>query len=385
MYMYTIIKHLSALLFIQLFLVTGPATAQDVSRTVLWESGEGGYHTYRIPALTVTKKGTLLAFCEGRSGGRGDSGDIDMLVKRSEDGGLIWSDQRVVWDDAANTCGNPCPVVDRKTGTVWLLMTWNRGDDREPAIIDRTSIDTRRVFVTSSSDDGRSWAPPREITADVKPTDWTWYATGPGGGIQIERGKHAGRLVIPCDHMEAGTKKYYSHAIYSDDHGATWKTGGATPNDKVNECGVVELSDGRLMLNMRNYDRTTRARQVAYSSDGGMTWTDQRFDTALIEPICQAGIRRFSWPGRVRENAILFSNPANDSARVNMTVRMSPNNGTTWPYQLVLHPGPSAYSDLAVFGKGRIACLYECGGKSPYERIVLAVFGKEMFGENGRK
>ncbi len=167
--MYTIIKHLSALLFIQLFLVTGPATAQDVSRTVLWESGEGGYHTYRIPALTVTKKGTLLAFCEGRSGGRGDSGDIDMLVKRSEDGGLIWSDQRVVWDDAANTCGNPCPVVDRKTGTVWLLMTWNRGDDREPAIIDRTSIDTRRVVRDSSSDDGRSWAPPREITADVKP------------------------------------------------------------------------------------------------------------------------------------------------------------------------------------------------------------------------
>jgi len=276
-------------------------------------------------------------------------------------------------------------VVDAKTGTVWLLMTWNRGDDREPAIIDGTSIDTRRVFVTSSVDDGLTWAPPREITTDVKPPAWTWYATGPGNGIQVARGKHAGRLVIPCDHMEAGTKRYYSHVIYSDDRGATWRTGGATPADKVNECGVVELADGRLMLNMRNYDRTTRARQVAFSSDGGMTWTGQRFDAALVEPVCQAGIRRLSGPGRGRENAILFSNPASDSARVNMTVRLSPDDGATWPFRLTLHSGPSAYSDLAVFGRGRIACLYECGEKNPYERITLAVFGREAFGGNGRK
>lgn len=383
--MYIKKRFLSILVSVLLILAAGPASAEDLFRTVLWESGRGGYHTYRIPAITVTKKGTLLAFCEGRNKGLGDSGDIDMLVKRSTDGGRTWSDQRVVWNDAANTCGNPCPVVDTKTGTVWLLMTWNRGDDREPAIIDGTSIDTRRVFVTSSTDDGRTWTPPREITADVKPSGWTWYATGPGNGIRIERGKHAGRLVVPCDHMEAGTKKYYSHVIYSDDHGSTWRTGGTTPNDKVNECGVVELSDGRLMLNMRNYDRTTRARQVAFSSDGGMTWTGQRFDAVLVEPVCQAGIRRLSWPGRGKKNAILFSNPASDSARVNMTVRMSPDDGATWPYKLALHSGPSAYSDLAVFDKGRIACLYECGEKNPYERIALAVFGRDAFGKNRRK
>ena len=123
---------LSASFLLAIVLAAGPASAEDIFRTVLWESGQDGYHTYRIPAITVTRKGTLLAFCEGRNKGLGDSGDIDMLVKRSEDGGRTWSDQRVVWDDAANTCGNPCPVVDAKTGTVWLLMTWNRGTTASP-------------------------------------------------------------------------------------------------------------------------------------------------------------------------------------------------------------------------------------------------------------
>jgi sialidase-1 len=190
----------------------------------------------------------------------------------------------------------------------------------------------------------------------------------------MERGKHAGRLVIPCDHIEAGTKHYYSHIIYSDDHGKTWKLGGTTPDHQVNECGVVELADGRLLLNMRNYDRTTRKRQVAFSSDGGETWTGQRFAEALIEPICQASIRRYSWAGKGRENIILFSNPASDTARVNLTVRMSLDDGVTWPRHRVLHEGPGAYSDLAILKSGKIACLFECGEKSPYEQITLAIF-----------
>jgi sialidase-1 len=295
-------------------------------------------------------------------------------MKRSADGGRTWSAQQVVWDDAGNTCGNPSPVVDRKTGTICLLLTWNRGDDREPQIIDLKSKDTRRVFVTSSTDDGLTWAKPREITASVKRTNWTWYATGPGGGIQIERGPHAGRLVVPCDHIEAGTKQYYSHVIYSDDSGATWKLGGRTPNAKVNECTVVELSDGRLMLNMRNYDRAQRQRQVAFSRDGGLTWEDQRFYAALPEPICQASLRRLSWPGGGRGNVILFANPSSPTNRANLTVQASRDDGVTWTQKAVLHPGPSAYSDLAVTRAGRIACLYESGVKSPYERITLALF-----------
>lgn len=348
------------------------ASAQSALQNAVYVGGEGGYDTYRIPAVVVTRSGTVLAFCEGRVGGRGDSGDIDLIVKRSNDHGETWSNHTVVWSDLRNTSGNPCPVVDESTGVIWLLMTWNRGDDKEPHIIEQTSADTRRVYVTHSDDDGVTWAEPREITSLAKRPNWTWYATGPGAGIQLKQpGPHQGRLVIPCDHIEAGSKKYYSHVIYSDDHGATWELGGRSPNDQVNECQVVELADGRLMLNMRNYDRSQKNRQIAFSDNGGGRWTEQSFDTALIEPICQASIRRFGDDPSV----ILFSNPNNESSRENMTVRSSVDEGLTWAKQLVLHPGPSAYSDLAVLKNGLIGCLYERGDDNPYETITFARFG----------
>jgi len=142
-----------------------PAFSRETDTRVVWKSAENGYHTYRIPALAVTARGTVLAFCEGRKEGRNDYGDIDLLFKRSTDHGSTWSRQSIVWNDAGNTCGNPCPIIDRTTGTVWLLLTWNLGGDRESEIIDRQGRDIRRVFITSSPDDGRTWAKPREITA----------------------------------------------------------------------------------------------------------------------------------------------------------------------------------------------------------------------------
>lgn len=350
-----------------------PPTLPVPAGEPLFVSGQDGYHTYRIPALAVTTRGTVLAFCEGRRLGAGDSGDIDLLVKRSTDHGQTWSPQQVIWDDEGNTCGNPCVVIDRDTGAIWLLTTWNRGDDHEREIIAGTSTDTRRVLVTVSRDDGLTWSQPQEITAAVKQDRWTWYATGPGSGIQIQHGPHTGRLVIPCDHIEAGTRHYYSHVIYSDDQGATWLLGGSTPQHQVNECEVVELAGGRLLLNMRNYDRTKRNRQVATSDDGGLTWKEQRFDPALIEPICQAAIERYRWPTAETASVILFSNPASESGRVNMTLRASFDEGQTWPMSRVLHSGPSAYSDLAVLANGAIACLYEAGQSHPYESIVLAI------------
>lgn len=342
--------------------------------TNVFVSGEAGYHTYRIPALVVTGEGTLLAFCEGRRGGQGDAGDIDLLMKRSVDRGRTWSDHRVIRDDGQNTCGNPCPIVDRETGRVHLLTTWNLGSDREGAIIKGTSKDTRRVFVTSSGDDGLTWAEPREITATVKKPDWTWYATGPGAGIQIERGPHGGRLVAPCDHIEADTKHYYSHVVISDDHGATWRLAGRTPEHQVNECEVAELSADRLMLNMRNYYAGKHHRQTAISRDGGLTWGEQRLDPTLIEPRCQASLRAYGWTGERTREVLLFSNPAHETARLNMTVRISRDEGATWPEARVLHPGPSAYSDLVIFDRAHAACLYEAGEKHPYERIVFSAF-----------
>jgi sialidase-1 len=354
------------------FAVTGTLVADETAgpegQVDVFTSGTGGCHTYRIPALVVTKKGTLLAFCEGRRKSRSDTGDIDLVVRRSADDGKTWGPMQVVWDDAGNTCGNPCPVVDRETGTIWLPMTWNSGKTHERQIKPGFGPDSRRVFVTGSTDDGRTWAEPREITPDVKKAGWTWYATGPGAGIQIRNGRHRGRLVIPCDHKDP---RYYSHVIYSDDHGKTWALGGTTPQDRVNECEVVELKDGALMLNMRNYDRSKKARQVAISSDGGMTWADQRFDAALVEPICQASIRRHTWPGADGPGAILFSNPASAKGRVRMTVRLSRDEGRTWPVSRLIHAGGSAYSCLAVLPDGTVGLLYERGG---YRTITFARF-----------
>ncbi len=362
-------------LFLFLSVLTAVECAVSIAEpigTPLYTQGEHGYHTYRIPALAVTKQGTVLAFCEGRKTSGGDSGDIAIVLRRSGDNGDTWGEQQVVWDDPGNTSGNPCVVVDRDTGVIWLLMTWNLGDDHEKDIIALRSKDTRRVFVTRSDDDGQTWSPATEITSEVKQENWTWYATGPGSGIQLQHGPQKGRLVIPCDHIEAETNHYYSHVIYSDDHGNTWRLGGRTPDHQVNECEVVELADGRLMLNMRNYDRDKKYRQVAFSEDGGMTWKDQAFDTELIEPICQASITRHRWPSGDVPGAIAFSNPASKDQRVNMTVRASFDEGRSWSASTVLHTGPSAYSSLAVLPDGQLACLYEAGEKHPYESIVFA-------------
>jgi len=336
-------------------------------------SGDAGYHTYRIPALVVTGQGTLVAFCEGRRSGQGDAGDIDLLVKRSHDQGKTWSEPSVVWDDGVNSCGNPCPIFDAQTDTLWLLMTWNHGADREAKIINGTSRDTRKVYVTSSQDDGRTWARPHEITTDVKKSSWTWYATGPGAGIVIEQGPHAGRLVAPCDHIEAETKDYYSHIIFSDDHGATWHLGGRTPRPAVNECQVAEISGNRLLLNMRSYHRAKKCRQTAVSADGGATWQDQRQAELLIDPICQASLRGYGWTPDGTRRLLLFSNPASASRREKLTLRTSFDEGTSWPEAEVLHAGPAAYSDLVVLSQSAIGCLFEAGEKSPYERITFAL------------
>ena len=364
---------LFAISFWPAYAANSPLTPEPTPQP-LFVCSQDGYHTYRIPALAVTTNGTVLAFAEGRKKSAGDAGKIDLLVRRSTDNGATWSAPQIVWADGDNTCGNPAPVVDRDTGTLWLLMTWNRGDDHENQINAGQSKDTRRVFVTSSSDDGVSWAKPREITGDVKLTNWTWYATGPGSGIQVQNGAHQGRLVVACDHIEAGTKNGFSHIIYSDDHGQTWKLGGSTPKSGVNECEVVELTGGKLMLNMRSYDKSVKFRQVAVSDDGGLTWTDQHSDTTLIEPICQGAIHRYCWADGGKPGVILFSNPASQSSRVNLTVRASFDDGQTWPAARALHGGPSAYSDLAVLANCQIACLFEAGTTNANESIIFSRF-----------
>ncbi len=334
----------------------------------IFESGNNGYNTFRIPAIITTKSGVLIAFAEGRKNTSSDTGDIDLVMKRSEDGGKTWSELIVLWDDDVNVCGNPAPVQERRSGKIFLLTTWNLGSDHEPQIIKQQSRDTRRIYIMESSDDGLTWSEPVEITGSVKQEDWTWYATGPCHGIQIMNGDYRDRLVIPCDHIEAGTEKYYSHIIYSDNRGKTWELGGTTPQDQVNECSVAELAGGKLMLNMRNYDRTQKTRKVSVSSDGGLTWSNIWSDPVLVEPICQGSLIN-----NPKKKALYFTNPASETNREKMTLRASYDEGKTWPYSKVLYEGPAAYSDITFLPNGELGCLYEAGTKNPYEGIVFEI------------
>jgi sialidase-1 len=332
----------------------------------VYQAGDAGYHTFRIPSLIAARNGTLLAFAEGRRQGGGDAGDIDLVLKRSRDSGRTWSSLQVVGDDGPNTVGNPCPVVDRATGTIWLFTTRNRGLDREKDIIAGTSEGSRTVWVTKSTDDGTTWSAPTEITASVKRPGWTWYATGPGIGIQTR----AGRLVIPANHAEAGTGVHRSHLVYSDDGGRTWSIGGIA-DAGTNESQVVELSGGRLMLNMRNHPpKPENVRMTAISSDGGRTLAPSQPAPELVEPPAQASL--IALPGDQGGRALLvFANPAS-TARERLTVRLSEDEGATWPASRVVHAGPAAYSSLAALGDGSVAVLFERGERSPYERITFA-------------
>ena len=331
----------------------------------IFRQGQDGYHSYRIPSLLATQGGVLLAFCEGRRNSQSDTGDIDLLLKRSFDNGQTWQAQQLVASAGRDTVGNPCPVLDRSNGRIWLLLNHNLGSDSMQAIVEGTSRGTRSVWSAYSDDDGATWAEPSDITAQIKAPNWTWYATGPGVGIQLR----SGRLLIPCDHKLAGTQQYFSHVIFSDDGGNSWHIGG-TLGPQANECQAVELSDGTVMLNMRSY-RGENCRLVSQSRDGGQSWSAATADLNLIEPTCQASILSYNLAHDASANILFFSNPAS-TKRANMMVKGSLDEGRTWSLSTVLNAGPSAYSCLAVLPDGSIGCLYERGISSPYERIRLA-------------
>jgi sialidase-1 len=352
-------------------LLAGQQPASAPVQVDVFVAGERGYHTFRIPAVIATPNGTLIAFAEGRHASAADSGHIDLVAKRSTDGGATWSALQVVGDNGPDAWVNPCPVVDRRTGTVWLLTTQNRGDDKEHQIIAGTSRAGVTVWALRSDDDGVTWSAPVEITGSVKRPGWTWYATGPGVGIQTR----SGRLVIPANHAEAGSGIHRSHLFYSDDGGRTWALG-AIAAAGTNESQVAELADGRLLHNMRNHPPKPgdNHRMVGISADGGLTYAGPIVeDRALIEPPAQASLLRYSTTSPADGHRLLFANPAS-TRRERMTVRLSDDNGQRWPVSRVVHDGPAAYSSLAVLSDGRIGLLYERGEKGPYERITFATF-----------
>ena len=341
------------------------------SKVAVFTAGQEGYHTFRIPSIVVSSKGTLLAFCEGRHHGPGDSGNIDIVLKRSFDGGKTWGPLQLIWDDGPHTCGNPAPVVDRYTGTIWLHLTRNDGRDLQNAIDAGTSREPRTAWVSKSTDDGATWSKPINICQMVRKPRWRWWGGGPCNGIQTR----SGRLVIPTCYSEwvekdgKGFANYFPNVIYSDDHGKTWQTGGAA-GDNAGESTVAELSDGSLMLNVRNHPHLTDGRGVAISKDGGLTWSEPKINQVLIDSGgCQASLLSYTTKPEFTKNRLLFSNPAAPGPvpeypkawkRHKMTVRLSYDDGKTWPVAKLLDTGPSAYSNLVVLPDMSLGCLYEC-------------------------
>jgi sialidase-1 len=347
-----------------------PGWADDPQPTMLLRSGTEGYPRYRVPVVLVANNRDLLFFCEGRKDGGGFTGNIDIVMKRSSDSGKTWSALRTIADESTDTLGYPTPVLDRDSGTIFLLFTRSRGDEVERDVVASKSKDRPRIFVMSSTDHGQNWTKPEEITVTTRKENWTWYGIGSGIGIQLK----TGRLVVPAYHNVANTKEFSSHMIYSDDRGKTWKLGGDVGGHS-GECQVAERSDGMLYINARNQagqnwytmpfgpnsvpeGKRYHSRTIAWSKDGGTTWDQATVDEALFEPVCQGMV--YVWPARKSSEPgyWLFSNPGSPK-RKDLTIRLSLDEGKTWPIARRLQEGSSEYSCLAQLPDGMLGCTYE--------------------------
>ncbi|MFI7638995.1 exo-alpha-sialidase [Nonomuraea sp. NPDC049400] len=349
-------------------------TAPFVDEQVLYKQGDFGYGCFRIPAVVRATNGMLLAFAEGRVKDCGDDEDIDLVLRRSADGGRTWGPLQVISEGNGTTHGNPVPIVDERTGRVVLVSTHNgaepcpNGCDRDP-------------WVQFSDDHGATWSAAREMTEGKRP-EWNfWYATGPMHGIQLKHGPHAGRLVVGASFESwdrVGKHVYGTHLLYSDDSGVTWNIGAETSRDDgtviAQEVTVVELTDGRIYASARERGTDDGNRAYATSSDSGETW-DAPFRTmpALATTDVQASLLRFG------EGRILFSSPMHPGAREAMGIRSSYDEGRrfeTWDQGKVFYWGPTAYSDMVRLDGDEAALMYEAGNITPYEQIRFARFNE---------
>lgn len=383
------------------------AEEPQLEKMDLFEAGKGGHKLYRIPGIVATAKGSLLAYCEARKHTGLDWDEIEILVRRSSDGGKTWSDPKPLPRPEGKFERNPVAVAKKlaRPGELTLNNPVAIVDCRGP-IHFLYCVDYGRCFYLRSDDDGVTFGKPVEITPTFEQFHKDYacrvFGTGPAHGIQLKNG----RLVVPV-WLSTGRGNNAHHpsvvaTIYSDDAGKTWQRGDIVANETdplldPNETVVVQLADGRVLLNMRNENRQHR-RAVAFSPDGATRWTRPTFADSLKEPICMASMCRLSEEGTSDRNRLLFVNPDNLDAggrkeppvrmhaRKNLTVKLSYDEGRTWPVSRVLEAGTSAYSDLAVGPQGVIYCLYERGstdGKDHFatKTLTLARFNLEWLSE----
>jgi sialidase-1 len=348
------------------------AAAPLLEKSEVFPPGFNGVARYRIPGIIVTPSGTVLAYAEARKNNSSDWGEIEVHLRRSTDGGRTWLPARHIAHTAGRiegnphkksggemeqTVNNPVAIFDQDTGAIEFLYCVNYA----------------RCFSMRSTDDGISWGPPVEITASFEPFrktyDWKVIATGPGHGIQLK----GGRLVVPVWLAYGGVGAHGPSAcgtIFSDDHGKTWQAGDiAVPNEGAfvnpNESTLATLTDGRVMLVSRNESKPNR-KIVTLSADGATKWSNPEFHDSLWEPRCMAGLLThpsgallFSAPHTLPLDKAGAEIPGGRGKRENLSIKLSQDDGKTWPLNKTLDPGKSAYSDLAVLPDGTVLCLYE--------------------------
>ncbi|HEY3379329.1 MAG TPA: sialidase family protein [Armatimonadota bacterium] len=329
----------------------------------LFRQGDAGVHTYRIPALLETRKGTLLAMADARHDNDRDlPGRISLAMRRSSDQGRTWSAARTILAVKEGGVGDASLLLDRHTGRISCFHAYGPPgigfSTAKPGAI--TGPGTLQVHAMSSDNEGETWSQPVDLTPQIKDPSWEAMFATSGTHFQMS----GGRYLVPMVVRDAN-KQVTSRNAYSDDAGRTWKIGPAIAPD-TDENKAVELADGTILQNMRN--RKTRV--VARSHDAGVTFDAPVHDAALIDPSCNAGLARYRHAGR---DLVLFTNAAS-ARRENLTIKLSRDGGRTWPDERTIHAGPAAYSTVIALHDGTIGVLYERGEKYAAERITFARF-----------
>ncbi|WP_460167370.1 sialidase family protein [Thermostilla marina] len=323
-------------------------------------SGAEGYFAYRIPAVVTTGTGTVLAFAEGRKHNLLDPGgknqDIDLVLRRSTDGGRTWTPMQIVEDPGELwSAANPSAVFDHDTNRVWVFyIRCKPGRGSHGA---RPGTDDACTLARFSDDDGATWSRPIDLTSvarDMTDAEWNITVPGPGGAIQTSKG----RLIVPCWRFPP----YRAFVLYSDDHGKTWTRGGETPGSTaVDECQVVELSNGKLLLDGRQHGAH---RWLFESDDGGEHWSAPRPGVTVTPVMC--AIERLSPTGK----RLCWTGPEGPG-RQNLRILVSDDDGRTFTRPKRIYEGPSAYSDLTTLPDGSIGVLWERGIDRNYQFITF--------------
>lgn len=376
-----------------------PLAVDGTPLTPVFQPGQDGYACFRIPCIIRAGDGSLVAYAEGRVVGCADFGrPIRVVSRRSLDNGCTWGPLVVVGsnilpDGSEWVAQNPSPVVDtmdpqHPQGVIFVI--YNKTEFSEFDIAKNKGV--RRVVVSRSLDHGQNWEPPVDITGMVHrpnnpaytvaypdaaeryafPEDWRQQVTATGHGIQLRGGKTshgtAGRLFFTASVTVGENDVYHSqnYAFWSHDHGQSWQIGGISPVEGLNEAMVVELEDGSVMVNARNYrDGKPVGRRAVmvntFDECGNVIFGKPYDDPTLIEPTIQASIERYSYASHGGRSRILFSITDHPNRRVNMTVFLSYDEGRTWAVRRTVDPGPCGYSDLVVQQDQKIGLLYERG------------------------